>query len=112
MKSCQVLLLVEGGSTGWDVSWKWALGSGCVLVVLGSMLPPLPQLEPWAHFVPAAVDLSDLDVRVKWALEDPAAEAVAQRCRELYDELCAPGRAVRSLVGLFSELAAVPAERS
>ena len=76
------------------------------------MLPPLPQLEPWAHFVPAAVDLSDLDVRVKWALEDPAAEAVAQRCRELYDELCAPGRAVRSLVGLFSELAAVPAERS
>jgi hypothetical protein len=112
MMSCQVLLLVEGGSTGWDVSWKWALGSGCVLVVLGSMLPPLPQLEPWAHFVPAAVDLSDLDVRVKWALEDPAAEAVAQRCRELYDELCAPGRAVRSLVGLFSELAAVPAERS
>jgi hypothetical protein len=106
MMSCQVLLLVEGGSTGWDVSWKWALGSGCVLVVLGSMLPPLPQLEPWAHFVPAAVDLSDLDVRVKWALEDPAAEAVAQRCRELYDELCAPGRAVRSLVGLFSELAA------
>ena len=106
MISCQVLLLVEGGSTGWDASWKWALSSGCVLVVLGSLLPPLPQLEPWAHFVPAAVDLSDLDVRVRWALEDPAAEAVAQRCRELYDELCAPGRAVRSLVGLFSELAA------
>ena len=103
--ACQVMLLVDGGNGGWDGAWRWALGSGCTLVHVGQCLPPLPELEAWVHFVPAAADLSDLDERVRWALKEPEAVLVAQRCRELYDALRAPGRASRALVALFAELA-------
>lgn len=106
--ACRVLLLLDGAGGGWDVGWTWALGSGCVLVAVGEYLPPLAELEPWVHYVPAASDLGDLDERVRWALDDPAAELVARRCRDLHDELRASGRATRELARVFAELACEP----
>jgi hypothetical protein len=100
----RVLLLVDGRC--WDAAWGWALGSGCVLVSVGEWLPPISELEPWVHYVPAAVDLSDLDERVAWCMDHEDARTIASNCRALYDTLHAPGGASRSLVRLFAQLAA------
>ena len=105
-----VRLVLDSGVDTWDErAWKLALDSGSIIVAVGDWLPPLPQLEPWVHFVPAAVDLSDLDDRVHWALHHADAQAVAQRGRQLFDaELRAGVHPRRPLIRLFAELAREP----
>ena len=81
-----------------DAAWVWALGSGCVLIVVGEWLPPLAELQPWVHYIPARADLSDLDARVGWALSHPeSSEAIARRASALHVELHARGRTARLL---------------
>ena len=98
-----MLLLVRGHS--WDPSWRWALGSGCVLVVVGSdVLPPVLQLQPWTHFIPAKDDLSDLRERVEYALHHPDADAIATAAMQLFAQLRSPGYAASSLTELFARI--------
>lgn len=102
----RVRLLIDAPSDGWDVAWRWALGSGSVLVVIGSWVPAIPTLEAGVHYVPVRADLSDLDERVTWALEHPDALAIARRAAELHAALQAPGHAMRALVHIFAAAAA------
>ena len=100
-----MLLLVDGPAC-WDPAWRWALGSGCVLVVVGEWLPPLAELEPWVHFVPAKADLSDLDERVLWAMRQPEADALACAAQELHGRMLQSGHTERVLAEVFAEVVA------
>jgi hypothetical protein len=106
-----VRLLVDTDDGSWDPAWRWALGSGCVLLAVGERLPPILGLEPWAHFAPVRGDLSDLDERVEWALTHVDARTMAERARELHAKLTTPGHAERMLAQTVASLVVVVEQR-
>ena len=41
-------------------------------------------LEPWVHYIPVALDLSDLEKNVHWAIDhDEEAQAIVRRANEV-----------------------------
>ena len=45
------------------------------------------RIKPWVHYIPVALDLSDLEERVQWALQnDEEAQAIVRRANRVMSE--------------------------
>jgi hypothetical protein len=74
----------NGGSL---VAAAFLCSSSLVFLIEGMMEWFYSRVEPWVHYVPVSLDLSDLEERVEWALQnDDEAQAIVKRANRFMAE--------------------------
>lgn len=101
MARFRYVLDMDGNSNSWNFMMKLRLQS-CVLRVDSDWHQWFaPRLRPWEHYVPIAKDLSNLEDRIQWCLDNDAecariAErgAAFARAMDFDDEMASAARAI------------------
>jgi hypothetical protein len=79
---------IDGNSNSWSLFVKLLMGS-CVLKVVSNWRQwYYDNLRPWEHYVPVQNDLSDLEERIEWCLEnEESAWEIAENGRKFANEI-------------------------
>ncbi|WP_430253842.1 glycosyl transferase family 90 [Neorhizobium sp. DAR64872/K0K18] len=73
---------IDGNGNSWELLKKLRLGCCMLLVDSDWQLWPNQFLQPWVHYVPVANDLSDIEQKVAWCVEnDTKAKTIAKQGR-------------------------------
>jgi hypothetical protein len=95
---------------GNDVSsgLKWALFSNSVVMAQSPTKTSWAMeelLEPWKHYIPLADDLSDVEEKMQWVVDnDVEAQEIAQRGRLWISDLVFHPDADRDEANIFREI--------
>lgn len=106
MLSYKAIIMLEGN----DVSsgLKWALFSNSVVMAQSPTKTSWAMeelLEPWQHYIPLADDLSDVEEKMQWVVEnDVQAQEIAQRGRLWISDLVFHPDADRDETNIFREI--------
>jgi hypothetical protein len=106
MLSYKAIIMLEGN----DVSsgLKWALFSNSVVMAQSPTKTSWAMeelLEPWQHYIPLADDLSDVEEKMQWVVDnDVEAQEIAQRGRLWISDLVFHPDADRDEANIFREI--------
>lgn len=69
--------IIDIGGNGYSGRIKWLLHSRRALIMIGRGYVEYfhDDLKPWVHYIPARQDLSDIESRVRWTLNNPRTTA-------------------------------------
>ena len=80
------LLVIDGNAAATRLP-PFLCTSSLVFLVQGMDEWFYDRIKPWVHYIPVALDLSDLEERVQWALQnDEEAQAIVRRANRVMSE--------------------------
>ena len=77
------ILVIDGNAAATRLP-PFLCSSSLVFLVQGMAEWYYDRIKPWVHYIPVALDLSDLEERVQWALDnDGEAQAIVRRANRV-----------------------------